>query len=185
RRDCLVAFDRQVFVDQRWMDQAPALFPCGVIVDPGCNVAYWNLHERELRRVGDDLMIGDVPLRFFHFSGLEPERPWVISKYVVDKPRVVLSEYPEAAALCDWYLEQLAGASAPDAPWYAFDRLPDGTRMTALMRTVYRDAILRADEGLGELPPPVFGEGADARTIQRWFLEPLEPGARIGRLLEG
>ena len=32
------------------MDLAPGLFPpVGVITDPGCNVAYWNLHGRRVR----------------------------------------------------------------------------------------------------------------------------------------
>src|SRR4029077_16926595 len=100
---------------------------------------YWNLHERDLRREGDQLFVGDTPLRFFHFSGLEPDKPWVISKYVVDRPRVVLSEYPHAADLCDWYLHELAGVSAFDSRTYAFDHLSDGTRLSQLMRIVYRD----------------------------------------------
>lgn len=183
RRDCLVAFDRQLFVDQRWLDQAPALFRCRVIADPGCNVAYWNLHERPLRREGDRITVGDGPLRFFHFSGLEADRPWLLSKYVADRPRVVMSEHPVAALLCAEYLAAVTAAEDPgDAAGYGFGQLADGTPIGALMRSIYREAVLRADAGAPE-PPPLFGN--DASAVRAWFSDPAGPGGRVGRLLDG
>src|SRR6185437_1061945 len=41
---CYDEMDRGIFVDQRWCDHVPALFDkVGVVRDPGCNVASWNL----------------------------------------------------------------------------------------------------------------------------------------------
>jgi hypothetical protein len=38
-----------LFVDQKWMNLAPGLFPnIAILRDPGCNMAYWNIHERTL-----------------------------------------------------------------------------------------------------------------------------------------
>ncbi len=38
-----------LFVDQKWMNLAPGLFPnVRILRHPGCNMAYWNLHERRL-----------------------------------------------------------------------------------------------------------------------------------------
>ncbi len=38
-----------LFVDQKWMNLAPGLFPhVAILRHPGCNMAYWNLHERTL-----------------------------------------------------------------------------------------------------------------------------------------
>ncbi|MFM8236249.1 MAG: methyltransferase domain-containing protein [Actinomycetota bacterium] len=183
RRDCLVAFERQLFVDQRWLDQAPALFRCRVIADAGCNVAYWNLHERPLRREGEAVTVSGVPLRFFHFSGLESDRPWVMSKYVADRPRVVMSEHPVAAELCDRYLAEVTAAEAPDDDTaYGFGCFADGTPIGPLMRSVYREAVLGADEG-GPEPPPLLG--ADPASVRHWFSEPVGPGGRVGRLLDG
>ena len=172
-----------LFVDQRWLDQAPALFECRVINDPGCNVAYWNLHERPLRRDGGRVMVGDGPLRFFHFSGLEADRPWVLSKYVADRPRAVLSEHPVAAELCTEYLDAVGSAETPgDDIAYGFATLRDGTAIAPIMRSVYREAVLRADEGAPE-PPPLLG--ADVAAVRTWFSDPARPGGRVGRLLDG
>ena len=47
-RECLHEVERGLFVDQRWMDFAPAFLPGAEILrDPGYNVAYWNLAHRD------------------------------------------------------------------------------------------------------------------------------------------
>ncbi|HTD49200.1 MAG TPA: FkbM family methyltransferase, partial [Acidimicrobiia bacterium] len=49
RRECLIAFEEGLFVDQRWVDFVPSYFDHAIISDQGYNVAYWNLFERELK----------------------------------------------------------------------------------------------------------------------------------------
>lgn len=71
-RHCRRAIGEGVFFDQRWLDHVPVFFEGVEIVrDRGCNVAYWNLPERGL----DDV-------RFFHFSGFDPEEPERMTKYL-------------------------------------------------------------------------------------------------------
>ncbi len=79
---CVVAIENNLFVDQRWMDLAPALFDgVRILRDPGYNMAYWNLHERSIS-LGDNLSVNDgKPLYFFHFSGFDADKPWVVSKH--------------------------------------------------------------------------------------------------------
>jgi len=49
RQDCIVDPHQGLFVDQKWLDQAPALFPCvQVSRHAGLNVGYWNLHDRRV-----------------------------------------------------------------------------------------------------------------------------------------
>lgn len=50
------------------------------------------------------------------------------------------------------------------------------------MRSVYREAVLRSDEGAAP-PPPMLG--ADPASVRAWFSEPVTPGGRVGRLLDG
>ena len=70
------------FVDQKWMDLAPSFFTSvHVLRHPGCNVAYWNLHERQLTREGTHTLVNGGPLCFFHFSGVQMNAPGALSKH--------------------------------------------------------------------------------------------------------
>ena len=169
-RDCITAPHEMLFVDQRWVDLVPGYFPHIVLTDPTYNVAYWNLDSRPLVLDGDVVTVADHgPLHFFHFSGFEPHRPWVLSKYHVDRPRVVLSEHPVVAELCREYAgwitdSELAGASTAAAP-YRFNRLADGTRVTPPMRAALRQALVGSDRtGVGH--PPGWHDNDEVRA---WF----------------
>ena len=100
RRDSIAAPEQMLFTDQRWIDLVPGLWDCAILRDPGYNVAYWNLDSRPVERRDGALYAGCHLLRFFHFSGYRHETPWILSKYVADNPRVVLSEHPVVAELC-------------------------------------------------------------------------------------
>lgn len=80
--NCIVSFERNLFVDQRWMDLVPGLFP-GVSIcrDPGYNIAYWNLHEREIEIADGSITVNREPVYFFHFSGFNPDEPHRVSKF--------------------------------------------------------------------------------------------------------
>ncbi len=69
---CRVAIADGIFVDQKWCDFIPS-FVEKVLVDhnPGMNVAYWNLKNRPITFENGLYRVGDFPLVFFHFSGLE------------------------------------------------------------------------------------------------------------------
>ena len=60
-----------MYADQQWLTALPFLFrDTGLLQDPGINVAYWNLHERPLRRDGGRIVLASgEPLALFHFSG--------------------------------------------------------------------------------------------------------------------
>lgn len=80
--NCIVDLPNAVFVDQRWMDMAPSYFGgVRILRDVSLNVAYWNLHERQLERSGDKFLVNAVPLTFFHFSGFNPLKSDVLSKH--------------------------------------------------------------------------------------------------------
>lgn len=70
------------FVDQKWIDLVPAYFDgVSIVKHPGCNVAYWNLHERKLTEEGGRIEVNGEELCFFHFSGVKAERPDLLSKH--------------------------------------------------------------------------------------------------------
>jgi lipopolysaccharide biosynthesis glycosyltransferase len=72
-----------MFTDQIWINFAPLFFnKVHIFQHPGYNMAYWNLHERYLVEVNKVVKENSsYPLVFFHFSGYNPLKPEVLSKY--------------------------------------------------------------------------------------------------------
>lgn len=62
-----------LFTDQRWCDLAPAFFSTlGIVRDRGCNVATWNIAHRQVSKDKANVYYaGNVPLRFYHFTGYD------------------------------------------------------------------------------------------------------------------
>lgn len=183
RFDALVAPEKALFTDQRWMDLAATVFPCHLVDDPGVNVAYWNLHERPIARHGDTLTAGGAPLRLMHYSGIDPARPHLLSANQGHYPRILLSEEPELAALCERYLARIA-TTEPVAP-YRWATLPNGLGVTAWMRERYRNELVATVEehvGVHTCPPPPLGPQWLSELMD-WWLEPAFP-TMVPRLLD-
>lgn len=61
-----------VFTDQKWGDLVPCIFDNVYIWrDPGCNVATWNISNREIKKVNGQFLVNGSPLKFYHFSGFD------------------------------------------------------------------------------------------------------------------
>jgi glycosyltransferase involved in cell wall biosynthesis len=184
RRDSISAPEQMLFTDQRWIDLVPGYFDHGVLRDPGYNVAYWNLDSRLIEWDGESYQVNSRPLRFFHFSGYSPETPWILSRYVADRPRVLLSEHPTVRQLCDEYAAVLKheGFDRSLGTPYRFGRLNDGTAVNSMMRRAYRSAVVEA-ELAGELYPPTPFDGDDADVLA-WFSAPVVEGSWVNRLVQ-
>jgi hypothetical protein len=148
-----------LFVDQKWMNLAPGLFDhIAILRDPGCNMAYWNLHERALAPGSEDpaafaflsvIPFGDllpgstgaaaptpVPLRFFHFSGIVLTDPALLSK---NTDRFTLAVRPDLQPIFAAYKAAVLAnkdAALESLP-YGFDTLSDGTAINRLARRLY------------------------------------------------
>lgn len=187
RQDAISSVTEQLFTDQRWVDNVPALFGHTVVSDPGWNVAYWNVYQRPLAREADGTVTAaGHPVRFVHFSGYRPEKPWLVSTHYADRPRVLLSEYPLFAELIADYRQHLADAGyrrfLDDVP-YRWNTLPDGTAVATSLRRAYRQAWVDAERRGTPAPPNPFGTGTDdtAADLLRWATEPADPDqARAG-----
>jgi glycosyltransferase involved in cell wall biosynthesis/SAM-dependent methyltransferase len=174
RFDCVIEHAMGVFVDQRWFDLVNSVVTrFEVVRDPGVNVAYWNLHERRLVRNGDKYVVSGAPLRFFHFSGFDPDRPFTLSKH---QTRVRLPDEPVLAALCVEYAAKLRrngfGARPPE-PW-PYGHLADGTTLTPQLRRLYGKG---ERDGAFRISP--FTEAGTEEFI-RWCQEPSGPGGAHG-----
>lgn len=172
--DCLVAPERGYFVDQRWMDFVHGLADdFYVLRDPAYNVAYWNLHGRDLTFDDGRYYVDGRPLRFFHFSGYDPENRHLLSKH---QSRIKLSENPALIRICNEYAEALIENGYEDVKdWpYTYDTLPNGIKVDQFMRRLYREG-----KESGELMKPI-SEPEGARNFVRWLNQPARAGAHAG-----
>ena len=126
-----------LFVDQKWMNLLPGLFGgVAILRDPGCNMAYWNLHERTLSEAPEGPLANGVPLRFFHFSGIVPADAALLSKHT---DRFTLTSRPDLQRVFAAYKAAVLanGDARLEALPYGFDAFSDGTTVTRLSRRLY------------------------------------------------
>lgn len=173
--DCVVDPEHGYFVDQRWMDFAPGLVEdLFILRDPGYNLAYWNFSGRDLRKRGNRYEVDGQPLRFFHYSGFDPERRHLLSKH---QNRIQLSQYPVLLELCRGYAQALEREG--HAEWsprpYGFGKLADGTPLDNVARAVFRDAL----DG-GALPDADVFTPEGTSAFLAYLNEPAQVGASVG-----
>jgi len=84
-KECIYDFKRGFYGEQLWLNLVPLYFKNVAIEDNvGINVAYWNLHERNISwRDGTFFVNDNVPLCFFHYSGWDYNNPSEISKWAL------------------------------------------------------------------------------------------------------
>ena len=94
-----------IFVDQKWMNLVPCFYEgVHILKHLGCNVAYWNLHERQVSGGRNGYTVNGVPLCFFHFSGVKASEPGVLSRH--QTRHQIVSDTPLAELVAD-YCESL------------------------------------------------------------------------------
>ena len=137
---CLVDRPNGLFVDQRWMDLAPALFD-GVEIarDSSCNVAFWNIATRPIERRDGSYFVDGRPLVFFHYSGYDPEKPRQFSRH---QDRFRLADLGDAEGLVRAYGEKLiqAGYGRFRRAEWAYGRFDNGLFIPVVGRPIHREA---------------------------------------------
>ncbi|WP_428392570.1 hypothetical protein [Lichenicoccus sp.] len=138
RYECVNAQSEGLFVDQKFMDLAPAFAAAAHICrDTTMNVAYWNLRQRALGGTEGAWTVDGAPLGFFHYSGFDPEQPARLSKYdtrldgAMTEPLQRLTEsYATKRLAC--------GHGSVSAATYAYGRFASGTAIHPLVRRMFR-----------------------------------------------
>ena len=126
-----------MFMDQRWIDLVPSLFDKVYILrNPGYNAAYWNLHERKFSFSEEKILVNDELLKFFHFSGFDPDDIEVISKH---QTRYKLVHFPELRTLFELYKKLLVenGYNTVRHWPYSYDFFDNGSEIPDRARRVY------------------------------------------------
>jgi hypothetical protein len=79
-KDCRVALAEGIFTDQSWGVLFCGSPDVGILHDLAYNVAYWNLHERNIDWTSEfGYTCNGKKLEFFHFSGYSPNDPEILS----------------------------------------------------------------------------------------------------------
>lgn len=132
-----------LFVDQKWADLVPCLFNNVYILKHcGCNVAYWNLFERQLSLCAIGYLVnGMQPLVFFHFSGIDIRENDQVSTR--GSSRAKLAERPDLAVLFARYKQSVQANGLPDTvpSKYAFGVFSNGMPIPRLVRRIYASAL--------------------------------------------
>lgn len=130
-------------VDQKWVSLAPSYFSgLKILHDVGLNVAFWNLHERQLSFDGGRWLVNNtIPLKFIHFSSFDAANPQVVAQ---KQNRFAPGSRPDFERAATVYAEKLiaAGSNSYAKAKYSFDYFDDGTYISPALRRYY--AALRA-----------------------------------------
>lgn len=168
RFDSISDPQENLFTDQRWIDLVPSYFPIHILRNSGYNVAYWNLHERTLENTDSGVLVNGEPLKFFHFSGYTPNKPWILSKYVSNNPRITISNNPVLEKLCNNYGEKVihSGWTLSSSLRYGYENFENGNFIPTGIRRLYREDCIAADKkGTTFTPPSNWQKWATDRSI--------------------
>ena len=138
---CVVDHAAGYFVDQKFIDLAMVLFRnIMVIYDTGYNVAYWNIHSRNIHKEGDVWMCNDGLLYFYHFSNYKPEKPNVLSGH---QNRFNLINTPGLHELFSTYTQllRLNGYDSAKQWPYGYGNYSNGKTIREFDRMFFRKTV--------------------------------------------
>ena len=138
---CVVDPCAGYFVDQKFIDFAMVLFRNIMIIhDTGYNVAYWNIHSRNIHKEGDVWMCNDGLLYFYHFSNYKPEKPNVLSGH---QNRFNLKDIPGLHELFLTYTQLLRSNGYDSAKqWpYGYGNYTSGKAIGEIDRIIFRKMV--------------------------------------------
>ncbi len=139
--ECCMDLRSGLHVDQKWVDLLPAFVEeTEILRHPGYNAAYWNLMHRKVRRTPDGWRVNDLPLVFFHFSGVESSDPRVLSKH---QTRFHSRNIGDVKQLLDLYRRAVDINDRPgfSSQPYAYGSNGHGHEIHPLVRRIYREVI--------------------------------------------
>ncbi len=168
---CIVAIEKGLFVDQKWMDLVPGFYDDVFILrEPGYNTAYWNYHCRTISAEGDRFSVNGRPAYFFHFSGFNPEKIGPISKH---QNRFTLDNLKGVRPVMELYRDRvLANGWGQTKKWpYFYGYFDNGVRIPALARRLYLEMGAKA----GSFGNPF--ETAGKESFYVWLNSPYSVGS--------
>jgi hypothetical protein len=175
RSQCYVDVTHGIYVDQKWLNLVPAIFPnVTSLREPSCNAGHWTLSQYPI--VGDrqaGYSIGRYPLECFHFSNFLPADPF---QFMHTQTRVSFQNAPALEQLVRDYHTQLQhfGLAKFSTLECQFSRLSNGV----LIKPEWREAVRRGHSAVSQLADPF---DASAHANLAGLYQSLEPKAKKWR----
>jgi hypothetical protein len=126
-------------VDQKFVDLIPIYFEnVKILRDKGLNVAFWNLHERNITEIDGRFYIDDNAILFVHFSSYGGDI--VVAK---KQTRFKQGERPDFLKLLTLYkikidnVDESVCLIKDENNNYSYDFFPNGAYVTPLARRIY------------------------------------------------
>lgn len=166
---CIVAIEKGLFVDQKWIDLLPGFFNEVLILrHPGYNVAYWNYHCRKVCMRYENIYVNEEPSYFLHFSGFNPEDIKPISKH---QNRFTIDRLQEMTPVFKLYSSQVLNNGWKDCKeWpYAFGYFDNGVRIPDFVRRRY----MEMGEGVKKFGNPFSAEIYSSNYF-KWLQEYID-----------
>lgn len=175
--NCIKSMRSGLLYDQTFLPQACGLVEdLGMVIGPGYNVAYWNLHERTLEESSEGVWtVNGEPLKFFHFSGMPLSGALTLSRH---QDRIQIAPGSPLEKLVVEYRSAVAKIAAErDYPGtYLYSDMSDGTTI----KPSWRECVRLALDPLESLENPF--------TADRKQQDRLDEAARhdrvVGRLFD-
>jgi len=133
-------------VDQKWMNLAPVLFQgLKVMIDPGLNVAFWNLHEREISNKDGVWYVNNSSLiRFIHYSSFDEsdEKSVGVKQTRYDSGERV--DFINVSHVYRNYLLKAEEIVKSESDKYGYNCFANGERISPALRRFY--AVSQSDK---------------------------------------
>lgn len=150
REYCYSERSEGFFTDQKWMNLCPVYFPeTEILRNPGCNVALWNIHEREIvrqegrfnvkKRNSEDQTL--YPVAFFHFSNFRFRQA---ENDINDFLPFSLRDCPDIVEMVEFYRSKLIDsefAKYNKLPDYKFNYFENGIHVNKIHRRLFRKLL--------------------------------------------
>ena len=147
--DCFYEPQLGLGVDQKWIDLAFSFFDgLGILRDPGLNVAFWNLHERQISSTSDGWRVNnEALLGFVHFSSFVEFDEQAVADKQTRYPVGSRPDFALAGRVYRSYLQRANALVAVADSGYRYGRFENGDAISPALRRFYaisENAVIKA-----------------------------------------
>jgi hypothetical protein len=131
-----------ISTDQKWVSIANAFFDfLYVIRNPGYNVAYWNLFERQISFSNNKYQANNNNIIFFHFSTYDTQNANKITKRVILKNEYISNALLQLSNEYSKKLSNHKNILNPSDKIYTYNYFDNGKFISPTLRRAYASKI--------------------------------------------